>query len=111
MGEGVTHVEPAGLVPETVSGTLVLVRKKKDILKASSVPDLVMASAHMGFLNLPLFQKSKAVIQIGGGITSHMLVISREFGVPAYRANCKEEDLIPFDGKKVVISGGRIRLA
>jgi len=51
---------------------------------------------------VPLLSKVKGIVSSGGGMTSHLAIVSREFGLPCLMA--AEVDLAALDGRSITIS-------
>jgi phosphohistidine swiveling domain-containing protein len=83
-----------------------------ELMKRSDLDEVILLTQSAAATAvIPLLAKVRGIVCTSGGMTSHLAIVSREFGLPCI-VGAELEDLAAADGKRVEFGeDGSIRLA
>jgi len=75
------------------------------LLKDPALPEtILLVESPAATAVVPLLSKVRGIVSSSGGMTSHLAIVSREFGLPCVMA-AEVGDLAALDGRTLTISG------
>lgn len=98
----------------TVTGTLMPVRSVAEVLELinADLSEAILLTEHASVTSVvPILPRVRGVVCEGGGVTSHIAIVSRQFGLPCIVAADLAVAREDADGKQVEIQAdGRVLL-
>ncbi len=95
-------IKGIGISKGKISAKVLKVRRKSDLIHLSEPRIIIVHRVTMDWL--PYFENVLGVISETGGMTSHVAIIAREFGIPAV-AGARNAMTKINDGETVTIDG------